>query len=105
MNLDKIVFIERRGEAQDAAGQRLETWRRMADAEQWASIRPLSGREPTAASGPRSEITHEIILRYGATVAPRDRLSFGGRKFDIKSVINTGEQNRYLKLSSVENVD
>jgi SPP1 family predicted phage head-tail adaptor len=103
MNLDKLIRIERRGQAQDTAGEVKDTWLDSGDA--WASIRPVSGREYFNASGKRAEVSHEIILRYGATVAPRDRILYRKRIFDVVSVFNVDERDRYLKLMSIEHAD
>ena len=103
MQLNHMIEIQRRGQARDTVGQLKETWKNAGRV--WASIRPVSGREYMAASGERAEITHSIILRHGVTVAPRDRIKLGERIFDVVSVMNTGERNRYLKLMIVENAN
>ena len=101
MQLNHMISIERRAQQQDAAGQVRETWQRVADV--WASVRPIGGREFYAASGQRAEISHEIILRHGADIQPQDRILYDGREFDVRVVLNLNEQNRYLKIMSVEN--
>lgn len=103
MNLNNKIEIQRRGSSQDTAGQVKKTWRNTGSV--WASIRPISGREFANASGERAEITHEILLRHGHAVAPRDRVKYQSRFFDIKSVINIGERSRYLKLMAIEHAD
>jgi SPP1 family predicted phage head-tail adaptor len=102
MNLDKKVSIERIGSAQDSTGQLVETWTETSTP--WASIRPISGREYFNASGEKAEVTHEIVLRHGVTVAPRDRVVYSTRTFNIRSVLNLEERDRYLKLMCVEHV-
>ena len=103
MQLNHMIEIQRRGQARDTVGQLKETWKNAGRV--WASIRPVSGREYFSASGERAEITHSIILRHGVTVAPRDRIKLGTRTFNVVSVLNTGERNRYLKLMSVEDAN
>lgn len=100
MQLNHMIEIQRRGQAKDSVGQLKETWKNAGKV--WASIRPVSGREITAHL---AEITHAIILRHGVTIAPRDRIKFGARIFDVVSVLNTGERNRYLRLMSIENAN
>ena len=102
MRRDKLITIQRRGSAQDDAGQEIETWTQTAQV--WATIRPIRGREYFNASGERAEITHTISIWYGTTVAPRDRVVYSGRTFDIQSVINIDERNRDLELMCVEHV-
>jgi SPP1 family predicted phage head-tail adaptor len=99
---DKKVQIQRQGSTQDAAGQLSDMWTTQATV--WASIKPVSGREYFNASGERAEVTHTIGILYGPTVAPRDRIVYGSRMFDIKSVINVDERNRELLLMCTEHV-
>ncbi len=99
---DKLVTIKRRGTDQDDAGQVIETWTETATV--WASILPIAGREYFNASGERAEVTHRIGIVYGVSLAPRDRVEYGDRVFDIKSVINVRERNRDLELMCTEHV-
>ena len=103
MQLNHLVTVERRGNAQDEAGQARESWYSQGQA--WASIRPISGREFFAASGERAEITHSMILRHGTPLQPRDRITYNGRVFDVISVMNVDERNRYLKAMATENAN
>lgn len=102
MHLNHRVIFERRGVAQSVTGQPLETWTTIADT--WARVEPVNGREYFNASGERAKVTHKITLRYGPDLAPRDRAIFGGRIFDIKSVMNLEESNRRLLLMCEETV-
>ena len=95
-----LASIERRGTAQDGAGQVIESWTEQEKA--WVSIVPVSGREYFAASGERAEITHKISMAYGPTVLPRDRITWAGRTFDIRSALNVEERNRELTLMCTE---
>lgn len=100
---DKKVTIQRLGTARDDAGQILDTWTDQHTV--WASITPVAGREYFNASGERAEVTHKIGIVYGPTVAPRDRIVYGSRVFDVKSVINTKERNRDLQIMCTEHVN
>jgi SPP1 family predicted phage head-tail adaptor len=103
MARDKLVSIQRRGTAQDSAGQVVETWTETA--KEWASIEPVSTREFFAASGERAEITHKIGMHYGVTALPRDQVVYGDRTFDIKGSMNVGERNLELRLMCSELID
>jgi len=95
------VLLQSRGTTQNSVGQILpEVWTTTATV--WASISPLAGREYLNASGERAEVSHRIFIRYGPTVAPKDRVLFGSRVFDIISVINIRERNRELELMCTE---
>ena len=102
MNLNKRIVLERRGTTQGTTGQVLENWAAFASV--WASVKPIAGREYFNASGERAEISHEIRIRHGVTVKPKDRAKLDGRIFDIRSVLNENEQNRTLILMAVEHV-
>lgn len=104
--LDKLVEIQRRSTAQDSAGQQQDVWTKVGTA--WASIRPVSTREQRVASGPRADVTHEIVVRHGPEIRSEDRLVHGtpSRIFDVKGPpANIDEHNRYLKLMGVEHAD
>ncbi len=97
------VTIERRSSGVDSVGQPVDTWTKSADV--WASISPVTGNEFYIASGKRAEITHEIMLRHGVTLAPRDRILFDSRVFDVVSILNSEERNRMLDVKATEHAD
>lgn len=100
MRLRHFVKIQRRTTSTDGVGQVKEIW---TDAEEvWANILPVNTREYFNASGERAEVTHKISTWYGPSISPRDRISYDGRLFDIKGVMNVGERNRQLQLMCVE---
>jgi SPP1 family predicted phage head-tail adaptor len=102
MNRNCLVTIERQSTSQDTAGQQVDTWTEIG--QEWVTINPVTGREYFNASGERAEVTHRIRMVYGRTVAPRDRIVYGARIFDIKSVLNLDERNRELELMVSEHV-
>lgn len=72
-----------------------------------ASVEPLRGREFFAVEETQSEVSHRVMIRYSTTVAvlkPKDRVLLGTRAFDIQSVINREERNRWLELMCVERI-
>lgn len=87
-----------------STGQQTKTWRTAAT--QMASIAPVQGRAYFQAQGDRAEITHEIRTRYNpdVTITIRDRVVFGSRTFEIRSVINERERDREWVLMCVETV-
>jgi head-tail adaptor len=84
------------------------------DAARWASIEPLSAREPFSAreilikenAAIYSEATHKITITYTRSPAPpaaEDRILFGSRVFEIVgAAINPEEANRELMYMVVE---
>lgn len=99
----KLVSIQRRSTQQGSTGQQADVWTETA--KWWASINPVAGREYFNASGERAEVTHKVEGRFGPTVAPKDRIVYGARVFDIKSVIDQEERRRYLLLMVTEHVN
>lgn len=99
---DKLVSVQRQVSTRDAAGQVNDDWNEIT--QWWAAIKPISGREYFNASGERAEVTHEIGMRYGVDVRPRDRVVYGSRVFNVRSVLNIEERNRHLKLMCSEHV-
>ncbi len=101
--MNNLVSIQRRDAGVGATGQPVDSWSEIAT--EWASIEPASGREYFATSGERSDVTHEIRLRVGGPAfAPADRVVCGSRVFDVQSVLNDYEANRFLVLMVVERI-
>jgi len=94
------VTIQRAALAQDSSGSTAETWSTLATV--YAAIKPLKGREYFAAQQVQAETTHEITIRYRADVTALTRVVFGNRTFEIQSVINSMEANRWLILMCAE---
>ena len=70
----------------------------------WAAIQPLRGAERLKAQQLEESITHKITIRYRTGISPSQRVNFKGRIFNIRSVINVEERNRWLELLCEEGV-
>ena len=70
----------------------------------WAWIRPTSGNETVVGDQIQAAITHDIVIRYQPGVLAEDRVLFGERTFNIRSVINVEERSRWLQLRCEEGV-
>ncbi len=70
----------------------------------WANITPISGKEDYRQSQVQDSITHRIKVRYKSSIETKDRLKFGSRFFNIKSVINVDERKKYMELLCEEGV-
>lgn len=103
MALDKLVSFQRQGSGQSSTGQPNGTWAELS--REWADIEPVSGREYFNASGERAEVTHKIKIRAGRSYLPKDRVVYGSRVFNIKSVLNIEERGRWLQLMVTEHVN
>lgn len=71
----------------------------------WASVEPLQGRALELAQQIHSETTGRIRMRYRAGINTAMRVSFGGRVFDIRAVVNTEERNIELVLFTSEGLN
>ena len=103
--MNKRVTLQRRDETQDTMGQTIETW--VDQAESFAKVEPVSGREFFQASGQKSEVTHKVTMRArdDFALAPRDRLVYKTRTFNISSVLDEEEDGRLWLLMCSEALD
>ena len=90
--MNKRVTLQRRSEGRTAVGQPVDTWSALDTV--WADIQPVSGTEHLLASGEASDVTHKVRVRARADfrLAPRDRILYGTRTFDIHSVLDEAER-------------
>lgn len=63
----------------------------------WAAVKTLQGREYIAAATIQAERTTRFIIRYSkrmnSLLNNKMRVKYGGREFEIKSIINDNEAN------------
>ncbi len=78
------IKIQVRTTVQDETGDPLNNWSDVA--ERWASVEPLVGREFFASQQRNGRVQTRFRLRYVAGIAPRMRIEFDGRVFDITEV-------------------
>ena len=88
--------------SKDELGQEIETWE-VQDLV-WASIEPLSGKEYFSAKQVNSEVTVKLTIRYVESILSQWVVQFGQRVFNIESIINFEERNKYLQLLCSEKV-
>lgn len=86
----------------DGGGGYEATWQTVAKV--WANIKPLSGNETMAAMQLEDRITHDIVIRYRGGVTAAQRIKYGDRLFNIRSVINVEERNVWMQLRAEEGV-
>lgn len=89
--LDARVTILRATSAPNAFNEPVETWSALATV--WAEARPVSDGERWAAGQTLADQTIRFTVRWSstaATITPKDRLSHGGRTYDIAGVKNIG---------------
>lgn len=80
----------------DGAGGYAETW--TVEAVLFAALEPVSAHSVRAAAQELEHVTHRITTRFRATIKAGMRLSCGARQFDIRTVHDPDESERYLVL-------
>ena len=95
--MNKRVEIESRVHGDDA-----DTWRYLASV--WAEIKPMNGDERFAKGETESDITHRITMRDHLDITPSNRIKYGSRYFEIRSVVNVGESGEYLEIDAKESL-
>lgn len=94
--LNSYVLIRKPTSAQDADGQPVETWVKVAGV--WADIRYLNGVE-SIKSGQDVSVAHASIrIRWRTDVAAGMRAIFGTTVFDIRAVLPNLEDNQSVDL-------
>lgn len=96
-DLSKRVDIQAPSYASDSAGGQVVTWVTLASSIPCA-LWPVSAVESIKTMGMILTISHRVKMRYRANMKASYRLKFGNRYFNIVSIINAGEQNRWLDL-------
>jgi len=80
----------------DGIGGYTRSWQDVV--ELWAEIKPISGNEKLFGNKIQPEVTSKLILRYRNDVTSGMRFLLGDRVFNIRYVINVGENNELLEL-------
>lgn len=84
----------------DAGGGVSESW--TTAKELWADIRPVSGAEKYRQGKVQETLTHEITIRHRTGIDTNYRIQYESRNFNIKSIRNIDERDRFLVLLCTE---
>ncbi len=68
----------------------------------FADIRPSSGDESYRQGKVQDKTTHKIYIRHRNDVKTNYRISYDQRIFNIKSILNIDERNRFIELTCTE---
>lgn len=71
----------------------------------YASIDPVTGREPFLSQQKIGETSHKVRIRYRSGIVPKMRVLYGSRVFDILAVLNWEEKNAELLLLCSEGLN
>jgi len=89
------VGIQTATDTTAADGSSSRTW--ATTSERWAGLRGLTGREILTAGDLRPAFSHEITMRYDASVTSKNRLTMNSRTFEITS-INYDPKREWMTL-------
>ena len=103
--LRKRIVLQSRPAPLDSSGSTSNVWTDVATV--WGDLKPMSGRNLMAAQAVKSELSHEITLRYrpefaNPILASEMRVVYSGRYFNIHAVLNRDERNREITLMAFE---
>ena len=105
VSLRHRIAIEAESRTDDGGGGSSNPWAApVLVARVWAAIEPLRGTERLRAQQLDDTVTHKILLRYRADIRAEHRVTFRGRVFNIRSIVNLEERNRWLELLCEEGV-
>ena len=106
--LNRRITLQRQSIVQDSYGGPVRTWLNVATI--WADIQPLTGRELEIAQRMASEISHQITVRYQASLTDTGVVSgyralYKARIFNIHAALNEDESNVLVTLLASEGLD
>lgn len=98
--LNKRITLQYQTKVPDGMGSFTVTWTDAATV--WAAIWPMTGSEAVQSMQSDMVITTRIRIRYRSVLRPDWRISYGGRYFNIVSIINPSERNEWLDIMARE---
>lgn len=106
--LTKRIKLQRQSTSQDSFGGPVRTWIDVTKV--WAEIQPLAGVEQKRAHRITSEVTHQITVRYQASLTDTRAVSayralYKARIFNIHAVLNENESNVFITLLASEGLE
>lgn len=95
--LNRRVTVKELSDAQDAAGQPVQTWADVATV--WAHIRHLSGVESIKADADTSVVKASIRIRRMTGIDAGMRVYHGSTVYEIKAVLPDEENRERLDMA------
>ena len=97
-----FITLQGQGTSRDSGGGISSGFSTIASV--YANVKPKSGKEVYKQGKLIGSVTHEITIRYRTDITNASRISFNNKFFNIRSIINIDERDRYLKLMCEEGV-
>ena len=88
--------LQRKQRAPDGAGGSVITWQEYATP--WCKITPKTGSERIYLDRLNAQGLSSVLMRYRSDIDEKDKFVFRGREYQIRSIINVEERNRYTEL-------
>lgn len=98
-SLRKRLTFETEGETPDGGGGYVAGWSTIATV--WGSFRPERGRERLEAGRLEGAVAGVVRVRSSATtrtITEKDRVTFGGDSYQIRSLTNPDQRNKFLEF-------
>jgi SPP1 family predicted phage head-tail adaptor len=97
--LDRRITIQALTQTKDSEGGMVDDWADVSTV--WAKVRNLSGNERrlTAEGGQAAEARTEFTIRYRSGLNERMRISYGGKKYNIRHINNYAEAREFLVIT------
>lgn len=92
------VTIQRKENAPDGTGGSITTWVTLA--QPWAKLTPKTGTEKIYLNRLNAQNMMSVVIRYNASYdfKDTDKLLFKGNQYQIRSIINIEERDKYIEL-------
>jgi SPP1 family predicted phage head-tail adaptor len=94
--IDQRIQIQRKTLADDGAGGKTSTWATVATV--WAGVTPMSGREMLDRGGMIAASKVRFVVRNNITVGETDRISWQGKVYNIREILDAGSRPLYLDI-------
>ena len=94
--LNRKITIERSIKTKNSGGGYDYTWSTLHTV--YAMLKPKNGSERTHAGQLEATNKHDIVFRYISDLLPDDRVNYNGEKYQIRSIINVEEANKWTQL-------
>lgn len=98
--LRRFILIQKPCDTPDGAGGDVRDW--VSFLKVWAQVEPLSGTEPFFADQMYPKLMATFTIRYRKGVVAAQRILYGTRIFNIRSVVEADDSRVYLKLHAEE---
>ena len=95
------ITIEQPVEVSDGQGGFTVTWNTFA--EPFSKITPKKAQQIFFAQQLQHQVSHELLMRYVSGLLADMRISFDGRIFQIRQIIDISEMKRYHRVMAWEN--